>query len=417
MFELKKFYKIFINILIIIISFIIILTNYEKKNFNRINIREQKKFNFNLDKIYTNKILFFEKINDYIRICRKGILINDINYNNTITPKITAIIPVFNAFKTIKYAIRSIQNQNMSDIEIILVDDVSTDNSLEIIEELMLEDKRIKLIKNKENKGILYSRSIGALTAKGKYIMALDNDDLFIYGIFNKAYEDAEQNNIDILEFSGIQLCHNCLANMNKIYIPYYLRFKENGLIVKQPELSKFIYIKKNGLYSYDFNDVFVWGKLIKTEIYKKAVKLLGNFIYDYKIFLTEDKIFTVAIYKVANSFRFIDIYGIIYIENQYSVCHSWLKSKKQRILTDFLLFAIIYYEITKDSEEIQIIVEDLKIRYNEYNTVLEGKYEKLFIELYNNILKCKNILDSEKQILINLIIQSNKTNSQNKEI
>ena len=305
----------------------------------------------------------------------------------------------------------------MSDIEIILVDDVSTDNSLEIIEELMLEDKRIKLIKNKENKGILYSRSIGALTAKGKYIMALDNDDLFIYGIFNKAYEDAEQNNIDILEFSGIQLCHNCLANMNKIYIPYYLRFKENGLIVKQPELSKFIYIKKNGLYSYDFNDVFVWGKLIKTEIYKKAVKLLGNFIYDYKIFLTEDKIFTVAIYKVANSFRFIDIYGIIYIENQYSVCHSWLKSKKQRILTDFLLFAIIYYEITKDSEEIQIIVEDLKIRYNEYNTVLEGKYKKLFIELYNNILKCKNILDSEKQILINLIIQSNKTNSQNKEI
>ncbi len=132
---------------------------------------------------------------------------------------------------------------------------------------------------------------------------------------------------------------------MNKIYIPYYLRFKENGLIVKQPELSKFIYIKKNGLYSYDFNDVFVWGKLIKTEIYQKAVKLLGNFIYDYKIFLTEDKIFTVAIYKVANSFRFIDIYGIIYIENPYSVCHSWLKSKKQRILTDFLLFAIIYYE------------------------------------------------------------------------
>jgi glycosyltransferase involved in cell wall biosynthesis len=117
-------------------------------------------------------------------------------YNNT--PKITSIIPVFNASKTIKAAIRSIQNQNMDDIEIILVDDVSTDNSTSIINELMIEDRRIKLIKNKRNRGILYSRSIGALNAKGKYIMALDNDDLFINGIFNKCYEEAEKNNLDI---------------------------------------------------------------------------------------------------------------------------------------------------------------------------------------------------------------------------
>ena len=86
----------------------------------------------------------------------------------------------------------------MNEIEIILVDDNSTDNSINIINELMIEDKRIKLIKNKKNHGTLYSRSIGAMNAKGKYIMALDNDDIFLYGIFEKCYEEAENNNLDI---------------------------------------------------------------------------------------------------------------------------------------------------------------------------------------------------------------------------
>ena len=86
----------------------------------------------------------------------------------------------------------------MNEIEIILVDDYSSDNSISVINELMIEDKRIKLIKNKKNHGTLYSRSIGAMSAKGKYIMALDNDDLFLYGIFEKCYREAKKNNIDI---------------------------------------------------------------------------------------------------------------------------------------------------------------------------------------------------------------------------
>ena len=68
----------------------------------------------------------------------------------------------------------------MSEVEIILVDDFSTDNTLEIIEELRKEDSRIKIIKNAENKGALFSKSIGALNAKGKYLFFLDSDDLFI---------------------------------------------------------------------------------------------------------------------------------------------------------------------------------------------------------------------------------------------
>ena len=298
----------------------------------------------------------------------------------------------------------------MDEIEIILIDDASTDNSTDIIKQLMIDDKRIKIIINKKNRGILYSRSIGVQNAKGKYIMTLDNDDLFLYGIFDICYEVAEKNNLDILEFSGIQICNNCSVDKDKIYIPYYLRFKENGLKIEQPNLSSFIYNKFNGTYSYDFKDVFIWGKIIRANLYKKVLKLLGKEIMKYKIYITEDKIITYGLFKVATSFKFIDIYGIIYIENPFSICNSWVKNNRKRIMIDFLLFAIIFFKLTKDSEEVQIVMEDLKIRFNEYCQVLDYNYIKLLIKLYKELLKCKYINAYDKLKLIDLI-NNNKNN------
>ena len=355
---LKKIYKI-IFIAFVYILFILLLNA---------DIIEKSKINkFTLQNNFSNKTALFENINEYITVCRKGMLLREKIYYYNNTPKITSIIPVFNASKTIKAAIRSIQNQNMDDIEIILVDDVSTDNSTSIINELMIEDRRIKLIKNKRNRGILYSRSIGALNAKGKYIMALDNDDLFINGIFNKCYEEAEKNNLDIVEFSGLQICDNCLIDENKIMIPYYLRFKKNGLIIKQPDLSTFLYVKTNNThYNYDFRDVFVWGKIIKTVTYLNSLKFLGNEVLNYNVYLTEDKIFTVGLFKIANSFKFIDVYGILYIRNPNSICSRWIKSKRKRIMKDFLIFSVFFFKISKDKEEVHIVLEDLKIRFHE---------------------------------------------------
>lgn len=327
-------------------------------------------------------------------------MINKIQDNYNSKPKITTIIPVYNASKTIKSAVRSIQNQNMIEIEIILVDDVSGDNSLDIINEMIHEDKRIKLIKNKKNRGTLYSRSIGVLNAKSKYIMALDNDDLFLYGIFNRCYEEAEKNNYDIIEFSGLQICKNCSVDINKIYIPWFLRFKKNGLVVKQPQLSTFDYIRKNT--SFDFIDVFVWGKLIKKDTYKKAIQSLGNEIYEHRICLTEDKILILGLFKVANSFKFIDVYGIIYFENPDSICHTWSKTKKERIIHDFFMLSVIYYNLTKNTNEIQIVVEEFKKHFWEFSTSLDTSHKKIFLKLYNNLLNCSNVLDSEKKILIN---------------
>ena len=94
-------------------------------------------------------------------------------------PIITTIIPTYNCEKTLSSSIRSVQYQNNSNIEIILIDDFSTDQTKNLIRNIQINDKRIKLIENKKYMGTLYSRSLGALLSKDKYISCLDNDDIF----------------------------------------------------------------------------------------------------------------------------------------------------------------------------------------------------------------------------------------------
>ena len=123
-------------------------------------IEESNKYNYsiNLKNTYnTNyKNINFTEMNDYIKLCKNGTLISLIPNKYIENPKITVLIPVYNAQKNIKSTIRSAQNQNMTDIEILIIDDNSKDNSVDIIKQLQDEDPRIRLIKNNENRGTLY---------------------------------------------------------------------------------------------------------------------------------------------------------------------------------------------------------------------------------------------------------------------
>ena len=186
----------------------------------------------------------------------------------------------------------------MTDIEILLVDDCSSDNSIEIIKQLQKEDSRIKLIKNKNTMGTLYARSIGTLNAKGKYNMPLDNDDLFIN---IKCYEEAEKNNLDIIEFLGYSIANSSLVDKNA-KIPYFLRFIVSGPIIRQPELSTYMFKKFGKIYIEV--DAYLWGKCIKTKIYRKALDIIGKEIYTQNIVWIKDRIVNFGLFRIANSFK-----------------------------------------------------------------------------------------------------------------
>ena len=108
-------------------------------------------------------------------------------------PKISLVIPIYNKEKFLIPLYKSIQNQSLKDIEIIFIDDNSSDNSVKVIEEFMQEDKRIILIKHDANYKTFYSRNEGVGVAKAKYILFIDPDDLILNDILEKCYETAEK--------------------------------------------------------------------------------------------------------------------------------------------------------------------------------------------------------------------------------
>lgn len=112
--------------------------------------------------------------------------------------KISVIIPVYNAEKYLEVAILSVINQTLTDIEIILVNDGSTDGSRAIIEKYAAIDSRIVVI-NKENQGVALARADGVAISKGDYIQTMDNDDYMYPYALEKLYNRAIETDADMV--------------------------------------------------------------------------------------------------------------------------------------------------------------------------------------------------------------------------
>ena len=379
--------------------FIKIPSNISYEN-EKISLEEENiTFNKELKNINMTNIL--KTANNYIRACFNGKLINGIKKSSG-KPKITTLTACYNSEKTIKAAIRSIQNQNMSDIEILIINDGSTDNSLKIIEQLQKEDPRIRIINNTENMGPLYAKSIGALEAKGKYIMHLDSDDLFINeNLFNICYEEAEKNNIDILEFSGFRSIYKYLKISKKPKFPLYLMYKENNKTIIQPELSNFIYQKKDNEIK-RLIDGYLWGKCIRSEILRKALHTIGANIYTQKMFYGDDRLVNFILFRVANSFKFIQEYGIVYYYTHNSIMNS---NKQIRNCHDELINIMTIFYFTKNSTDSEIAAFEVKSRWEKLIRPGLGNRAniKYTIKLLNKIINCKFIKTKNRYMIYNL--------------
>ncbi|MBU6339210.1 MAG: glycosyltransferase [Rickettsiales bacterium] len=113
-------------------------------------------------------------------------------------PKISVIIPVYNAREYLGRCLDSVCNQTLEDVEIICVDDCSTDNSLEILEKYGAKYKNLKVVHLEKNQGESIARNTGLKLAKGEYIAFVDNDDEIDLNFYEKLYEKASSTSSDI---------------------------------------------------------------------------------------------------------------------------------------------------------------------------------------------------------------------------
>ncbi len=172
----------------------------------------------------------FIQIEIYLKKCNNFEFKNINKFNKIDKPKISIISPIHNSSRFLLRFINRIQYQNFKDIEIILVDDFSIDNSTKIIENFQINDGRIKLMKNKRNKGTFISRNLGILISKGKYLLIPDPDDILSKNILTNCYKYAERYKYDLIRFNmymGNRQLHlkEIVDKLEKILI--YLYFME----------------------------------------------------------------------------------------------------------------------------------------------------------------------------------------------
>ena len=209
-------------------------------------------------------------------------------------PKITIFLPIYNKGKYLKKGIESLQSQTLKDIEIVAVNDGSTDNSLKILKKLSKSDKRIKIINNDRNHGPFYSRAMGIINSTGDYLMNLDADD--------KLTND-----------NSLKLIYNRIKPINDGYLRYLI----NRIPAKKNETFIFDILNKNQL---NFEDFLISNKLIAKDIYLKAYSFLEARIFGNKWIVHDDNIWNLLIRKYSNQSTIFNQYIYYYKRNEESL-------------------------------------------------------------------------------------------------
>lgn len=151
--------------------------------------------------------------------------------------KISVIVPVYNTQDYLKECIDSVLNQSLTDFELICIDDGSTDGSLEILKDYE-NDPKVHII-SQENKGLGVARNVGLNIAQGDYVLFLDSDDYLKSDVLEKLYNEADENNLDLILFKII----NFNAKTRKQFNSEYFDMKFLRDIVKD-EIFSWVQVK-----------------------------------------------------------------------------------------------------------------------------------------------------------------------------
>ena len=272
-------------------------------------------------------------------------------------PLVSVVMPVYNSQSFLREAINSILNQTYSNIELIVINDGSTDSSKEII--LSYTDPRVRYIENNPNKGIVKSRNIGVEHATGKYIATLDSDDIALpdriktqvdfleknpdYGMCGVYHQEINNdgkllkkiiypsNDKDARTFLTIGNCFCASAIMVRGHLAKELKYREGYDIVEDYELwyriSKIAKITNLPIYATYYR---VHGNNItitkKNQNISLATKIYRQILSDYNINFSEDEL---AIHVNAifyNNSYFKDAGKLKQLENWITKLYNELK-------------------------------------------------------------------------------------------
>ena len=360
--------------------------NYNDKPKNL--TEEIQKYENTLRKITNEEIEEFRYINNL------GILFDKTKYKRSESPDITIVTTMRNQAHCIFKAVRSVQNQSLKNIEMIIIDDCSLDNSTEVVEELMKEDERIILVKHDENnEGVMITRNEAIRMARGKYISILDADDTFIHkDILKYSLHVANMADLDVVEFYS--------ALYKKYKFQGYYHSHGNHPILYQPELkTKFYKFKENIENFRPIKCRTVWGKIVKNEVFQKTLdNIPEKYLYDY-ILGFEDTMITFSLYEVAQSYYCLRQPGYYYTldekKNRFPISKNKTCKVKEGIIKnlDHIKFLQFLVDKLEDNEfGKQVLYHEIKAinnyTYSNFKRTIKSHFNwtySIFDELINS--------------------------------
>lgn len=280
---------------------------------------------------------------------------------------VSIIIPVYNVENYLKACLQSVQKQAIEKIEIICVEDCSTDGSLAVLETCAEEDGRIVILKNEKNEGLSYSRNRGMLAASGKYLMFVDSDDLL-----------AENALIELCDYMSKHEADAILFNMTVILEGEAAREKYENISDKSGrDIEPGIYGRGELLNA--FSKICDW-KVEAWRYFWKREKLLQMGIQFYPGLIYEDNLFSFYAWMKADRIVYLKRAYYIYRKRDGSIMysHSYRQAESLFLIFDEILH---YWKEQRFSEETDDAIRTyLDSIYRSFlqKKVYAPKYEKL---------------------------------------
>ena len=337
------------------------------------------------------------------------------------SPKISIFLPIFNKEEFLFRSIGSIQNQTLKNIEIVAVNDGSTDNSLKILKEFSKKDSRIKIINNDRNHGLLYSRAMGILNSTGEYVMNLDPDDKLKDRInLEQLYNETNNSKFDLIIF--------LIERISSYYKENYYTFLENKLQLQKPDyritnklIKRKIILKAYKYYCtyihrnrWNYHEDNIWNILVRK--FTKNTKIFNNYIYIYKrnkdslnsyrgnIMDIKNRIYRMKLLiQLYKKFKKLDYYNLYYFYNDIILTsNASLLNKEKDIKKEIFRISYELLDIFKNKNNIyksiikalnQISQNKIILFINSYQKVLTNYLSNLSILKFLKQNYCKSII------------------------
>ncbi len=280
--------------------------------------------------------------------------------------KLSIIIPVYNAEKYLETCVMSFADSVKLNYEVLLIDDGSTDNSLEVCNSLSERNSNIRVIK-KENGGVSSARNRGITESKGEYLMFIDSDDYLEVGAINKIIDILNKKNNQLIIFGYNRVKNNAINTELASY---------SGDVCIDEVLK--IMLDNKSLHYFNYP----WNKIYNTKIIKE-----NNLLFNEKINLGEDAIFNMKYMKYISAVMFVR--KCIY---NYRVSEGNTLSTKI-MSVDYLLTT---YNTIFDS---YVSLYKYYNCYEKYKKEINSRYLDYLIGLLNDLMREKNLKSSSDRI------------------